>query len=367
MCHGYGAVGKVGVAPSLNNRDFQALASDDFIRTTIREGRLGTAMAPRRELSNDDVDNIITYLRSLPGDWRIEQIALDPNRRASGDATRGGENFATYCAPCHGPTGGGYIELGSAPGIGLPGFLKTASDDYIIHTISRGRMGTAMRPFLGARGLANLTERDIEDIVVFLHSQDPASEPHFSERLGEEAYNRNCASCHQPEGRGLVGVAPSLRSPEFLSLATDDFIRKTVRRGRRGTTMVSRAHLTDWELEGIIEYLRSLPSAGKSNLVVDTALRSQGDPDQGRQNFATYCSPCHGPQGEGYARGGSGPGIGLPSFLGAVSDDYIFKTVKHGRTGTPMRPFIGPEGLARLEEQDVHDIIAFLRSRDVLP
>ena len=131
--------------------------------------------------------------------------------------------------------------------------------------------------------------------------------------------------------------------------------------------MVSRAYLTDWELDGIIEYLRSLPTAGKMKLVVDHNLKSAGDPARGRQNFATYCAPCHGPQGEGYASGGSGPGIGLPSFLAAVSDDYIFQTVKHGRTGTPMRPFIGPQGLARLEDQDVHNIINFLRSRAVLP
>lgn len=131
--------------------------------------------------------------------------------------------------------------------------------------------------------------------------------------------------------------------------------------------MVSRPLLTDWELDGIIEYLRSLPSAGRSDLTVDENKQSEGDPDLGRENFATYCAPCHGPQGEGYAVGGSGPGIGLPSFLSAASDDYIFQTVTHGRTGTPMRAFVGPRGLAQLEEQDVHDIIAFLRSRAVLP
>ena len=368
MCHGYEAVGKVGVAPSLNNRDFQALATDELIRTTVREGRLGTAMAPRRELPKVEVDRIIAYLRSLPDDpARVEQFPLDAGRRATGDVESGRTNYGAYCSPCHGPTGGGYTELGSAPGIGLPGFLKTVTDDYIIHTVSRGRMGTSMRSFLGAGGLANLSEQDIEDIVVFLRNRDPAGKPQFSERLGEEAFNRNCASCHQPGGVGLVGIAPSLSSPEFLSLASDDFIRRTVRKGRRGTTMVSRPLLTDWELDAIIEYLRALPTAGKSDLTVDETRQSTGDPDLGRENFGTYCAPCHGPQGEGYARGGSGPGIGLPSFLASASDDYIFKTVTHGRTGTSMRPFTGPRGLVQLEEQDVHDIIAFLRNRAVLP
>ena len=366
MCHGFEASGKVGVAPSLSNPDFLALATDGFIRKTVREGRLGTAMAPRRDVPRETLNDIIAYLRSLP-QRPITPVALDLDRQARGDAENGRHNFSAYCSSCHGPNGGGYVELGTAPGIGLPGFLRLASDDYILQTVKRGRVGTPMRSFLGSQGLANLSEQDIDDIIVFLRSNDPALEPDFSERMGEETYQRNCAACHQPGGQGLVGVAPSLSSPEFLALASDDLIRKTVRRGRLGTPMVPRHGITDWELEAIVEYLRSLPANGKSDLEVDYDLRIEGDAERGRQNFTTYCAPCHGPRGEGYAAGGSGPGIGLPSFLGAVADDYIFKTVKYGRTGTPMRPFVGPQGLAQLEEEDVNDIVVFLRSRSVFP
>jgi cytochrome c oxidase cbb3-type subunit 3 len=366
MCHGYEAVGKVGVAPSLSNADFLALATDEFIRTTVREGRLGTAMAPRRDVSRGDLDNIIAYLRSLPV-REVHPVALDLAHKATGDAARGRDHFDRYCSPCHGAHGGGYVERGTAPGIALPGFLHITSDAYILETIKRGRRGTAMRSFLGARGLAQLTEQDMEDIIVFLRSQDPATSPDFTEALGLTAFDTNCASCHQPGGAGLVGVAPSLRSPEFLSLATDDFIRRTVRRGRPGTTMVPRRGITNWELDGIIDYLRNLPTNDRIRLKVDESLSFSGDADQGRQNFVTYCAPCHGPRGEGYATGGSGPAIGLPGFLGAVPDDYIFQTVKYGRTGTPMRPFSGPQGLAQLDDQQIKDIIVFLRSRTVLP
>ena len=366
MCHGFEAVGKVGVAPSLSNPDFLALASDKFIKTTVREGRIGTAMAPRREIPRQELNNIIAYLRSLP-QRPVETVVLDLEKKSQGDSKNGGHNFASYCSPCHGRNGAGYAELGTAPGIALPGFLHLASDDYIFQTVKTGRSGTSMRSFLGSQGLANLSEQDIHDIIIFLRTQDPAIEPQYSERMGEEAFNRNCAACHQAGGRGLVGVAPSLNSPEFLSLASDEFIRRTARQGRAGTTMVARPGITDWELDSIIEYLRSLPTNGLVNLEADHEMQVTGDPSLGRQNFATFCAPCHGPRGEGYALGGSGPAIGLPSFLAAASDDYIYKTVKHGRTGTPMRPFIGPQGLAQLQDQDVFDIIAFLRSRVVLP
>ena len=46
-----------------------------------------------------------------------------------------------------------------------------ASDDFILQTVKQGRIGTAMMPFVGARGLASLTESDVEDIVVYLRSQ----------------------------------------------------------------------------------------------------------------------------------------------------------------------------------------------------
>ena len=57
------------------------------------------------------------------------------------------------------------------PAIGLHGFLDVASDDYIFQTMKRGRVGTAMRPFFWASGLANLNEQDAYDIIAFLRKQ----------------------------------------------------------------------------------------------------------------------------------------------------------------------------------------------------
>ncbi len=56
-----------------------------------------------------------------------------------------------------------------------------------------------------------------------------------------------------------------------------------------------------------------------------------------------------------------GPGIGLSGFLNSVSDDYILQTLRQGRIGTPMRPFLGAKGVANLTEEDAYDIIAQLR------
>lgn len=362
MCHQVGGTGKPGLAPSIRNPDFLALASDEFIRETIREGREETAMIPRPELPKEDVENIIAYLRAVEGDDR-RLVVLDHERRFGGNAEAGKGKYAAYCSPCHGPKGKGYAEGFEGPGIGLPGFLNTASDDYILHTAMRGRVGTAMRSMVGHRGLANLKEEDVHDIIVHLRQQNPAAQADYAASMGEKLFERNCAVCHQPGGQGKSGLAPSIGNRDFLALASDDFIKQTVRQGRVNTAMLPQRNLADYQLDQIIAYLRSLSVGSIPDIRVDPDRKYHGDPTEGGRNFALYCAACHGPNGEGYLAGGAGPGIGQPGFLGTVSDDFIFKTVQYGRTGTAMRSFIGARGLVNLQEEEVHDIIAFLRSR----
>ena len=184
---------------------------------------------------------------------------------------------------------------------------------------------------------------------------DPARQ--LDRREGELAYMRNCGMCHGFEAVGKVGVAPSLSNPDFLALATDEFIRSTVREGRVGTAMAPRREIQRQELANIIAYLRSLPERTVVPVALDLEKKSQGDPENGRRNFSSYCSHCHGPNGAGYVELAVAPGIALPGFLHLASDDYIFQTVKNGRTGTPMRGFLGSRGLANLTAQDIDDII----------
>lgn len=55
----------------------------------------------------------------------------------------------------------------------------------------------------------------------------------------------------------------------------------------------------------------------------------------GDQLYASHCSACHGAKG----MGGVGVPIALPSFLNSVSDDYLRKTIRHGRPGRIMPAF----------------------------
>lgn len=371
-CHQPDGLGKIGLAPNIRNRDFLALASDEFLFNTIMAGRPGTAMTSWAHLNRKKIDGLIAYIRS--GESKKQTgISVDPAKKYHGNGELGSKSYQVYCASCHGTRGTGYAEGGSGPGIGLPGFLANASDDYIFQTVKHGRIGSPMRSFMGPRGLANLSPEEVSNIITYLRSGEISkiAEPVVARapdpERGKMHFTANCMACHQEGGTGKAGFAPSIRNRDFLAIASDDFILDTVRKGRPGTAMVQRPDLKDHVLKDIIAYLRSLDVANAVKVEVDLAKNhaASGKADAGQEKYAVYCASCHGEKGAGYVAGGSGPGIGLAGFLGAASDDYIFQTLKIGRIGTAMRPFIGAGGLANLSEQDAFDIIAYLRSLQI--
>jgi cytochrome c553 len=121
------------------------------------------------------VNYIIAYLRET----KHERIELNEEQEIRGDAQAGHAKYTNFCSSCHGPNGEGYTANLPGTSIGLSSFLDTASDDYILQTLKKGRIGTPMRAFIGARGLANLSHEDATDIIAHLRtlaSSPPATE-----------------------------------------------------------------------------------------------------------------------------------------------------------------------------------------------
>ncbi|MBT5815084.1 MAG: c-type cytochrome [Opitutales bacterium] len=370
-CHQQDAAGKVGFAPNIRNKDFLALVSDDFLRQSIVNGRPGTAMVAWSFLQKEQIDGLIAYLRAEDLELPVEPIVVDPDKTYPGSAIEGEGLFVTYCAPCHGEKGMGYATGGPGPFIGGEGFLSVASDDFIYKTLEHGRVGTAMRAFLGPKAVANLSPHEAGSIIAYLRSLNGAvqqvelvvAESSGDSAKGEAAFNINCAACHQSGGTGKAGFAPSIRNQDFLAIASDSFIKDTISKGRPGTSMIGRPDISDTVLNDIIAYLRSIPMGAVQDVKVDPTLVFHGDADKGEQTYSNFCSACHGPKGEGYMAGVAGPAIGLSGFLEIASDDYIMQTVKRGRVATAMKSFIGAEGVANLSEEDIHDVISHLRSQ----
>ena len=178
---------------------------------------------------------------------------------------------------------------------------------------------------------------------------------------GKDLYEKNCVFCHQADAIGKAGFAPSLTNPEFLSTASDELLLGTIRDGRLGTGMPPFAHLGLDGIEAIGVYLRAHSELPDRSAEIDSQHKAQGDPVAGKLWFDQICATCHGPQGDGYIAGGTGTAIGKAGFLNKVSDGFIRTTIKFGRSNTRMRGFSGPAGLANLTDQEIDDIIVYLR------
>ena len=181
-------------------------------------------------------------------------------------------------------------------------------------------------------------------------------------KTGEEQFIENCEVCHQADAIGEPGVAPSLTNPELLSISSDKFLMGTIRDGREDTGMPPFDHLGRKDVRAIVAYLRSHARKPNRAEEIDAQPDAHGDPRLGKQWYDYICSTCHGLSGDGYEAGGTGTAIGLPGFLNKASDGFIRETIKHGRSNTRMMSFQGPAGLANLSDQEIDDIIVYLRS-----
>lgn len=181
-------------------------------------------------------------------------------------------------------------------------------------------------------------------------------------KKGEALYQQNCVFCHQADAIGKPGFAPSLSNPEFLATSSDKFIMSTIRDGRPGTGMPPFAHLGRKKTHAIVAYLRAHATGPNISAQVDAQPEAHGDPRLGEQWFNNICATCHGPEGNGYAAGSTGTAIGMDGFLNKASDGFIRTTIKNGRSNTRMLGFQGPEGMANLSNEEIDDIIVYLRS-----
>ncbi len=179
---------------------------------------------------------------------------------------------------------------------------------------------------------------------------------------GKQQFEVNCEMCHQADAIGEPGVAPSLTNQELLAVVSDKFLMGTIRDGREDTGMPPFAHLGRKNVRDIVVFLRSHTTRENRSAEVDAQPDAHGDPRLGKLWYDNICSTCHGLNGDGYYAGGTGTAIGLSGFLDKATDGFIRVTIKEGRSNTRMLPFQGPEGIANLSDQEIDDIIVYLRT-----
>jgi len=176
-------------------------------------------------------------------------------------------------------------------------------------------------------------------------------------------FESKCAICHRSGGQGGIGLP--LKKSKFKSFP-DSYLRKTIRHGRPGRVMPAFELMGDAQVDAIVRYLRhwsdSVPYE-ESDLVVT------GDIEKGKQLFSGYCANCHGEEGKGLGKGTGKsysrerefdfvpPAVSNTGFLASASDAMLKEVITNGRKGTQMAAF----GKVGLSEQNIHDIIVYLR------
>ncbi len=232
-----------------------------------------------------------------------------------------------------------------------------------------------------------LSKEEIDALVLFTLSLRRSSFPEAfwprdrirAERFGEREfatdgatlYGTFCAACHGRQGEGMrypgMQPFPAVANPDFLELASDEFLTATITRGRPGRRMpawgASEGGLRPGEIATLVRWLREW-----TGVEARPDLRPRrwvsGDPGEGERLWRAACSGCHGPAGEG----GEGPALNLTTFLSIATDTFLTETIARGRRGTTMEGFASPSPTRRaLSNEEIQSIVAFIRTWEVKP
>jgi mono/diheme cytochrome c family protein len=176
---------------------------------------------------------------------------------------------------------------------------------------------------------------------------------------GESLFGVFCAACHGDQGKGnrfptLASTFPAIGEPEFLAIADDEFLRKTIKHGRPGRRMpawgTKDGGLKPEEIDAVIGYLRKLqPTPPTAEQVQAAPL----DLAKGTTFFAGNCAPCHGERGQGSA---VAPPLAAADNPATKDDSRIYGTLVNGVAGTAMGSF------RHLDAATLRSLIAAVRA-----
>jgi mono/diheme cytochrome c family protein len=227
-----------------------------------------------------------------------------------------------------------------------------------------------------------LSEDQVQALTLYLVSLRRSSYPEAywpkdrvrAARLGEREfatdgatlYGTFCAACHGTKGEGMryagMPFFPAVGKPDFLAVASDEFIAATITHGRAGRRMPAWGEkvggLRPEEIASVVGHLRTL--SGVAAPAPDTKPQrwARGDLMLGAYLYGTQCAACHGSTGEA-------PLLTNKALLGVATDTYLVETIKRGRRGTVMKSFGQPSPIhPTLSQEEVEAIVAFLRSRE---
>ena len=166
LCHGENREGYAADnAPSLRSNSLLATSkTNNFMRYTIQFGRANTAMGGYLDKQGGpmeyiEIELLLQWLYETSGTEEPIKVSREP---VQGDVSLGSKVYENKCAVCHGKNGEGT----TAPALGNPMLLATATDEFLKYAISEGRDGTPMVAYK-----ETLSEDEINGVTAFLRSR----------------------------------------------------------------------------------------------------------------------------------------------------------------------------------------------------
>jgi len=217
----------------------------------------------------------------------------------------------------------------------------------------------------------NLEEKELDALATFVMGLakpdipfDYFSMPTLNEFKGiresmkaEGAFARLCSACHGKDGEGKsykeyeTGI-PSIGKPDFARVASRDYIRFTLEKGRSlrqmGSWEKDISGLWSSELDSISLYLNQ---KGRKS-VDDLPNLRNGNASGGQQLYERYCQTCHGTDGKGEVA----VALNQEGLLTRADNEFLYLTMVMGRGNTAMPAW------PVLEDQELVDLVAYIRT-----
>jgi len=174
---------------------------------------------------------------------------------------------------------------------------------------------------------------------------------------GPTAFAYLCSACHGKQGEGKdykvyeTGI-PSLGNRDFLRVASLDFIRFNVEKGRSlrqmGSWTNSISGLWDKELDQVASFVKNR----RENPQPSLAQLPEGNVEFGTRLFNKHCEACHGEQGVGDVA----VAINQQGFLSRADQEFILSTLLRGRGNTAMPAW------SHLNREELAGLLSLIRS-----
>lgn len=197
-------------------------------------------------------------------------------------------------------------------------------------------------------------------LITFLSSSfsTETKEEQLSIQNGEQVYAQLCMDCHGENGKGegaLIGTA--LNNQQFLNTFSDKDIYNMINNGRPETMMPNFSFIEEREQREIVSYIRSWQT---KQIRHEAPSIIEGNTLNGEKLYSSNCAMCHGETGSGLLA--TSTAIANSNTLKQMSDIQMWITIAYGREDTRMGPSLkGLEGVKQLEEQDISDIVEYIR------